>query len=46
MNMNGLYSIYNNKILKIFAQMIEHEINIFGIKNHWNNGNIFRVAPQ
>ena len=49
MNVNGLYSNQNDKIMEISAQMIEHEIDIFGItetNTHWNNGNIFRMALQ
>ena len=47
MNVNGLYSNHNDKIMKISAQMIEPEIDIFCITEtitHWNNGNIFRMA--
>ena len=49
MNVNGLYSKRNDKILEISAQMIEHEIDIFSIteiNTHWNNDDIFRMALQ
>ena len=35
--------------MEISAQMIEHEIEIFGIteaNTHWNNDNIFRMVLQ
>ena len=49
MNVNGLYSNQNDKIMEISAQMLKYEIDIFGItetNTHWNNGNIFRMALQ
>ena len=49
MNVNGLYSNQNDKIMEMSAQMIEYDIDIFGItetNTHWNNGNIFRMALQ
>ena len=49
MNVNGLYSNQNDKIMEISAQMLKYEIDIFGItetNTNWNNGNIFRMTIQ
>ena len=44
-NVNGIYTIHNNKLKEITDFMLTHQVDIMGMSEtntHWNDGNIYR----